>query len=102
MEWAGVSLGREEMFRLHLALKALSAKTSARELRFFGKLTGLEGDYIVAEGKVDAPDEEEDGEKDALGNVIERTGEAGANLCTFWVCSHVGGEWTQLPRVTPH
>lgn len=90
------------MFRLHLSLKALSASTSARDLRFFGKIQGIDSDYIVAEGKIDAPDEEEDGEKDALGNVIERTGEAGANQCTYWVCSHVGGKWTQLPRVTPH
>jgi len=101
LEWAGVGLGRQEMFRLHLALRALSAKEQARDMRVWGKLHGLEGDYIVAEGKVDAPEDEVEDEKDALGNTVEATG-SGANTCTYWVCSHAGAEWVRLPRVTPH
>lgn len=101
LEWAGVGLSRTEMFRIGLALRALSAKSQAREMRLWGKLQGLKGDYIVAEGKIDPPEDEVEDEKDALGNAVEATG-TGANTCTYWVCAYAGAEWTRLPRVTPH
>jgi radial spoke head protein 4A len=101
LEWAGVGLSRTEMFRLGLALRELSAKTQARDMRVWGKLQGLNGDYIVAEGKIDAPEDEVEDEKDGLGNAVEPTG-TGANTCSYWVCAYAGAEWTRLPRVTPH
>lgn len=101
LEWAGVGLGRTEMFRLHLSLRELSAKQTARDMRVWGRLHGLEADYIVAEGKIDPPEDEVEDEKDAMGNAVEPTG-TGANTCTYWVCSHAGAEWHRLPRVTPH
>jgi hypothetical protein len=98
LEWAGVSLGLEESYRLGLALKHLAHKFSARELRFWGKIQGLEGDYVIAEGEVD--DEGEDDSTDAWGNAIEKTG-SGANKYKYWVARFAGDDWVQLPNVTP-
>jgi radial spoke head protein 4/6 len=100
LEWGGASLGGEQMFRLYLALKQLSASTGARELRLWGKLLGREGDYWVVEGKADAPEDEAE-ESDALGHAVEATG-TGANTYTYWVCEWPGAPWVRLPRVTPH
>ena len=75
-----MSIGSEESFRLHQALRHLAIKFPARNLRFWGKVLGTEGDYIVAEGEMD-PEDEEDA-TDARGNAIEKTGE-GANK---WTC----------------
>ena len=99
LEWAGVGLGSEELFRLHLALKHLSNKYSVRSLRLWGKLLGTDGDYIVAEGEMD-PEDEEDA-VDARGNAIEKTGE-GANKWTYFVTRFAGDDWVRLPNVTPH
>lgn len=98
LEWAGVGLGREETFRIHLALKHLAAKFPARGVRLWGKILGTEGDYIVAEGQLD--DEGEEDATDAYGNAVEKTGE-GANKYSYWVCRFAGDEWVQLPNVTP-
>lgn len=101
LEWAGIGLGRTDMFRLHLALKHLAAKYPAKRLRFWGKILGTRGDYIVAEGVMDPDGEEPEDAKDALGNQIQKTGE-GPNKYTYFVCSSIGGSWTRLPNVTPH
>jgi len=98
LEWAGVGLGREETFRIHLALKHLAGKYPARGVRLWGKVLGIDGDYIVAEGQLD--DEGEDDTTDSLGNAVEKTGE-GANKYSYWVCRFAGDDWTQLPNVTP-
>jgi radial spoke head protein 4A len=98
LEWAGVSLGAEESFRLHLALKHLALKFPARNLRFWGKVQGIAGDYVVAEGELDGDDEDA---TDARGNAIEKTGE-GANKYTYFVCGFAGDAWVKLPNVTPH
>jgi radial spoke head protein 4A len=101
LEWAGVSFGKTESFRIHLALKHLAAAFPARNLRLFGKVAGTGADYWVAEGAMDAPEDEADGAKDALGNTIHKTGD-GPNKFTYFVCSSIGGAWTKLPAVTPH
>lgn len=103
LEWGGVGLGRTEMFRLHLALKALAAANpGTRGLRWWGKVHGRTADYLVAEGEAEATGEEGDDDCDALGNAVQRTGE-GPNKFTYWVCTGgAGSPWTRLPRVTPH
>jgi radial spoke head protein 4A len=101
LEWAGVSFGRSENFRIHLALKHLASKFPAKNLRFFGKILGTKADYYVAEGVMDAGEDEADDAKDALGNGIQKTGD-GPNKFTYFVTSAIGGAWTKLPPVTPH
>jgi len=103
LEWAGVSFGKTESFRIHLALKHLAAKeASAKNLRFFGKIFGRSADYYVVEGVVDPSGDEEDA-KDALGNAIQKTGE-GPNRFTYFVSPSIGSgaAWVRLPNVTPH
>ena len=102
LEWGGVGLGRTEAFRLHLALKHLAAKFPAKGLRWWGRVFGRGGDYLVAEGAMEAGEGEEgDEDKDALGNAVQKTGD-GPNRLSYFVCSGVGQPWTRLPRVTPH
>ena len=101
LEWGGVGLGRTEAFRLHLALKHLAAKFPAKNLRWWGRVLGRRGDYIVAEGVCEAEGEEGDEDKDALGNLIQKTGD-GPNKFTYFVTPSLGQPWTRLPRVTPH
>ncbi len=102
LEWAGVSFGKSKSFRIHLALKHLSAKfQTVKNLRFFGKINGTRADYYVAEGIMEASGEEPDDAKDALGNAIQKTGD-GPNKFTYFVCSDIGASWTKLPQVTPH
>lgn len=48
-EQAGVGLGREETFRIWLAMKSLVEKNSLESIRFWGKLFGIEENYYVAE-----------------------------------------------------
>lgn len=101
LEWGGVGLGRTEAFRLHLALKHLAARFPARNLRWWGRLFGRRGDYLVAEGVCEAEGEEGDEDRDALGNAIQRTGD-GPNKFTYFVTPALGQPWVRLPRVTPH
>lgn len=101
IEWAGISFGRADAFRLHLSLKHLAAKQPVRGLRFWGKVFGTSADYFIAEGEMDAPEDEPEDARDALGNLIHRTGD-GPNKFTYFVCAAIGDEWTALPAVTPH
>jgi len=98
LEWAGVSFGSEELYRTHLALKQLSNKYPARGLRLWGKVQGLQNDYLIAEGQID--DDGEEDATDAWGNTLEKTG-TGANKYTYWVARFAGDDWVQLPNVTP-
>ena len=101
LEWAGVGLGATEAFRLHMHLKVLAAKFPVTSARWWGKLFGRAGDYLVAEGVCEAAGEEADDAKDALGNTLQKTGD-GPNKFTYFVCAQVGAPWVRLPNVTPH
>ena len=50
-ELAGVGLGREETFRIFLALKNLVDTHTLQSVRFWGKVLGNNKNYIVAEVK---------------------------------------------------
>lgn len=66
-EQAGIGLNREEMIRIWLALKTLVVDHSPEKVRFWGKILGMQQNYVVAE--VDLPpgegEEEEEEEDDA-------------------------------------
>lgn len=128
-EQAGLGLGREETFRIFLALKKLVDTHTLQSVRFWGKILGTEKNYIVAEveyregdeegqegeeeegeeSREEEADEAKEGEDDNLPTpdykpppVIpkEETG-TGCNKKTYFVCNEPGGEWTKLPPVTP-
>ena len=90
-EWAGVSLGRAEAYQLYLAVKK-KALALGQGLRFWGKIVGRSGIYYVIQGE----------NTDSSGDNVKLVeGTEGANKYSFWVCLHVGAEWTKLPNLTP-
>ncbi|XP_032804353.2 radial spoke head protein 6 homolog A-like isoform X1 [Petromyzon marinus] len=65
-EQAGVGLGREETFRILLALKQLVDEQPLQRCRFWGKVLATQGAYLVAEVEFregEGEDEEEEGEE---------------------------------------
>ncbi len=68
-EQSGVGLGREEMFRVWLALKQLVDRYPLDSVRFWCKVFGTDQNYYIAEvkfqeGKDDLEDPEQDENKD--------------------------------------
>ena len=66
-EETGISLGRDETFRIYLALKRLTETLPLATCRFWGKIHGSVQNYIIAEtsfreGEDEAEDEEEEDE----------------------------------------
>lgn len=51
LEQAGVGLGREEMQRVLLALKQLVESQALLRPRLWGKILGIESNYIIAEAE---------------------------------------------------
>lgn len=128
-EWAGVSLGREEAFRIALSIKQLVETQPLKSARFFGKVFGNEADYYIVEsefkegqGEPEKPstpapaepkdeDEEEEPEAESSeaaavpkkdGPIVVPTEEGkGTNLYTYWVTTSLSNPWERLPAVTP-
>jgi radial spoke head protein 4A len=95
LEWAGISLGQDETYRLQVSLTRLSIMSGSEKIRLWGKIYGTERDYYVAEGFVAAQDEE--GEKP---QGFEERG-TGINQFTYWVTDSSLGKWTMLPDISP-
>lgn len=97
LEWAGVSVGKAESYRLYLSIKKFSETCSpaAVSLRFFGKIFTRGLPYYVIEGE--NPDEPEE-----IDN-MKQEGKEGANKYAYWVSqstTSVDKEWVKLPDVT--
>ena len=65
-EQAGVSLNREEMIRIWLALKNLVDTHNLQHVRFWGKVFGTEQNYYVAEVEYREGDEEQEEEDEEV------------------------------------
>ncbi|XP_040821409.1 radial spoke head protein 4 homolog A [Ochotona curzoniae] len=127
-EQAGIGLGTDETFRVFLALKQLTDTHPIQRCRFWGKILGVEMNYIVAEvefreGEDEDEVEEEDvgeerdeeesesdeDEEDGLPKSIYKAPPAipkeenrtGANKYVYFVCNEPGRPWVKLPSVTP-
>jgi radial spoke head protein 4A len=103
LEWAGVSFGDTESYRISLALKHLAASSGASDLRLWGKISGTKADYYIAEGNTDEGVEKADKNTMDFYDCAAVAGggyRIGANAHSYWVCSNAGGEWTKLPDVT--
>ena len=59
-EWAGISWGEAETFRLQKSLAKLAADSSAENLKFWGMIKGTQADYYIAEGTKEAEDDGEE------------------------------------------
>ncbi|KAL2792470.1 radial spoke head protein 4-like protein A isoform 2 [Daubentonia madagascariensis] len=127
-EQAGVGLGTDETYRIFLALKQLTDTHPIQRCRFWGKILGLEMNYIVAEVEFrEGEDEEEveeedvaeerdngeseadDDEEDELPKSFYKAPQAipkeesrtGANKYVYFVCNEPGRPWVKLPSVIP-
>ncbi|XP_029905235.1 radial spoke head protein 6 homolog A [Myripristis murdjan] len=60
LEQAGVGLGREEMQRIFLALKQLVESQPLQHCRLWGKILGIESNYVIAEAEYREGEEEEE------------------------------------------
>ncbi|XP_066104201.1 radial spoke head protein 4 homolog A [Saccopteryx bilineata] len=127
-EQAGVGLGTDETYRIFLALKQLTDTHPIQRCRFWGKILGLEMNYIVAEVEFregedeeeveeeDVTEERDDGEsegeeddEDELPRSLYKASQAlpkeesrtGANKYFYFVCNEPGSPWVRLPSVTP-
>ena len=96
LEWAGVSFGKGETYRLYLAIKKLAETLPGEvgKLRLFGKITTRGNPYFVVEGLQDADPEGIDETK--------QEGKNGANKYAYWVTqsTDAGAGWVKLPNVT--
>ncbi|KAM8788313.1 radial spoke head protein 4 homolog A [Rhynchonycteris naso] len=127
-EQAGVGLGTDETYRIFLALKQLTDTHPIQRCRFWGKILGLEMNYIVAEVEFregedeeeveeeDVTEERDDGESEgkeddedelprslykALQALPKEESRTGANKYFYFVCNEPGSPWVKLPSVTP-
>lgn len=94
LEWAGVSLGKGEIYRLFLSIKKLaeSLPGDVASLRFFGKINTRGAPYYIVEGL--SPEDEE--------GIIDtqQEGRNGANKYAYWVIQSVESDsWVKLPNV---
>lgn len=81
---------------LQKSLQNLAKTSGATSLRFWGKITGTERDYYIAEGQAEAPATEEEKPADQ-----EPRGE-GVNSFAYWVCNCPSeNKWTALPDLLP-
>ncbi|XP_037013968.2 radial spoke head protein 4 homolog A isoform X1 [Artibeus jamaicensis] len=125
-EQAGVGLGTDETYRVFLALKQLTDTHPIQRCRFWGKILGLEMNYIVAETELrEGEDEEEMEEEDVTEErdngdseseeddelprsfykapqaIPKEESRTGANKYVYFVCNEPGRPWVKLPSVTP-
>ncbi len=93
-EWAGVSFGEEETYKLQKAVKRLAVLSGASRLRFWGKLFGVSRDYWVIEGVLENAEE-------AAGHWSQEKRGDGVNKLVYWVNENLLDDWIQLPDATP-
>lgn len=94
LQWAGISFGEEETFRIFKAMKRLSKMSNAKNMRFWGKLFASKSDYYVIEGEV------REFEEISLPRQYEPRGK-GVNKYVYWVTTHLLDDWIQLPDANP-
>ncbi|KAJ3222575.1 Radial spoke head protein 4 A [Clydaea vesicula] len=51
-EWGGVSFGQDETFVLSLSIKKLALEKNLKSVRLWGKIFGLQSNYIIVEGEL--------------------------------------------------
>jgi len=95
LEWAGLSLGKSETYKLYLSVKkfAEGLPGDVERVRLVGKISTLGAPYYVLEGLSDA---DEEGVDEAA-----QEGRGGMNKYAYYVSQSVeSGSWTKLPNVT--
>ena len=119
LERAGVGFGKEESYRLFLALKWLLVKSPGVDteggekivrVRLWGKILGQNSDYYIAEcsmaeRKPTAPVPEDPPKgvviPDPIGDDQECFFMKSTNQFVYYACSAPGQPWTRLPDTNP-
>lgn len=81
---------------LQKSLKALVNEKKIQQIKLWGKIKGTKADYYIAEGVIEAADE--DG--GAAPEDMEPKGQ-GVNKFTYWATNSAISTWTQLPDLRP-
>ncbi|KAL8434329.1 hypothetical protein ACSSS7_003227 [Eimeria intestinalis] len=99
LNWAGLGFCEVEAFRICCALKRLASSSPGMvSVRFWGKILGIERDYIIAEARFEG--EEPAREDQETEEAMDRRG-TGANTYTYFVLQENGTKWALLPDVLP-
>jgi len=86
LEWAGISFGEEETYKLQKSIKRLAIMSGADSLRFFGKIYGTKQDYLIAIGTLSEAEEVQ------TDRSVEKRGD-GVNKNVFWVTNNLLNDW---------
>lgn len=86
LEWAGVSFGEEDTYKISKAINRLAVMSGAQRLAFFGKIFGTQKDYWIICGGLQGAEET------AKDPQIEKRGE-GVNQLVFWVTDNLLNDW---------
>ena len=96
LEWAGISFGKGDVYRLYLSVKKLAETLpgDVGRLRLFGKISTRSSPYYIVEGLSDGDPEGVDPAK--------QEGKEGANKYVYWVAqsTEASSGWVKLPHVT--
>jgi len=97
-EWAGICFGEYDVMLLQKSLQKHVVASGASQMRLWGKITGTQKDYYIAEGVLEAAGEAAEGEEPVEGMEARGTG---VNKYVYWACNSPLGEWTLLPDLKP-
>lgn len=118
MNEVGVGLNEVETILIQNSIQRLIRSKPLATARFWGKVTGIEKDYYIAEAEFnegerphpepaeegeDEPKKEEEDQNDdeSKPRIVPPEEDAGPNLYSYFVCTTLGGQWTLLPDLTP-
>jgi radial spoke head protein 4A len=109
--YAGVGLPSREAFHLEQSVTKLAMEKGLEEVRFFGKIFGTQGNYLVVTSKRHTEPEEKILEesntmpkpprKKVEVDVQAEPAYKGCNRLTFWVAPDAVSPWEKLPDTTP-
>ena len=104
-QWAGISFGEAETYRLAKSIKKLASTKSHKAIRLFGKIYGTERDYYILEAQGEGGEDEEAGEGGGEGEdreadpKLEGRG-TGVNELTYYVAHDALSDWKRLPDLS--
>lgn len=84
-EKCGIGFGEELTYLIFKSLERFSILKQVKELKFWGKITGTQADYYIAESPAEGGEEE-------LPPDVEPKGQ-GINKMTYWVSTNLNGDW---------
>lgn len=94
LQWAGISFGENETYRIYKSINRLAKISGAHSLRFWGRILGKDKDYYVVEGVLNEVEELD------IPKNYEQRGQ-GVNKYVYWVTTDILSDWIQLPDVNP-